>query len=92
MPSRSFNLWNTERRSALDQIAAAHAAIGGDTDGQGGREAAPLEIDSVADYLKLADVLGRRGYSTENVEKVMYRNWQRFFEKALPITDPAEIL
>lgn len=29
MPSRSFNLWNTERRTALDQIAAAHAAVGG---------------------------------------------------------------
>ena len=29
MPSLSFNLWNTDRRAALDQIAAAHAAVGG---------------------------------------------------------------
>jgi hypothetical protein len=29
MPSRSFELWNTDRRQALDQIAAAHAAVGG---------------------------------------------------------------
>lgn len=29
MPSRSFDLWNTQRRTALDQIATAHAAVGG---------------------------------------------------------------
>jgi len=29
MPSRSFNLWLSERRQALDQIAAAHVAVGG---------------------------------------------------------------
>jgi hypothetical protein len=29
MASRSFNLWNADRRAALDQIAAAHAAVGG---------------------------------------------------------------
>ena len=39
-----------------------HSAIGGDTDGQGGRDGAPYEIDTVADYQKLAGVLERRGY------------------------------
>lgn len=29
MPSRSLNRWNNERRQALDQIATAHAAVGG---------------------------------------------------------------
>jgi hypothetical protein len=29
MPSHSFNLWNIDRRQALDQIAAAHLAVGG---------------------------------------------------------------
>ena len=29
---------------------ACHAAIGGDTDGQGGVDGAPHEIDTVADY------------------------------------------
>jgi len=61
-----------------------HAAIGGDTDGQGGREGAPYEIDTVADYPKVANILDKRGYSREDVENVMYRNWQRFFEKWLP--------
>ena len=63
---------------------AMHVGIGGDTDGQGGREGAPFEIDTVADYRKVADVLDRRGYSTENVHSVMYKNWQRFYEEWLP--------
>jgi hypothetical protein len=34
MPSLSFDLWNTDRRAALDQIAAAHAAVGGAAPGR----------------------------------------------------------
>jgi len=61
-----------------------HSAIGGDTDGQGGREAAPLGIDSVADYQKIGDVLRRRGFGEDDIANVLYRNWQRFFEAWLP--------
>ena len=61
-----------------------HAAIGGDTDGQGGKAGAPFEIDTVADYQKVGEILGRRGYSHNDTENVMYRNWQRFFETCLP--------
>jgi membrane dipeptidase len=61
-----------------------HAAIGGDTDGQGGKDGAPYEIDTVADYQKLAGVLERRGYAEEDIANVMYRNWQRFYERWLP--------
>lgn len=63
---------------------ALHAAIGGDTDGQGGREAAPYGIDTVVDYQKIAGILRTRGYAEQDVENVMYRNWQRFFERTLP--------
>jgi len=61
-----------------------HSAIGGDTDGQGGSDGAPYEVDTVNDYQKVADVLDKRGYSQEDIENVMYRNWQRFFDKWLP--------
>jgi membrane dipeptidase len=61
-----------------------HAAIGGDTDGQGGRDGAPAEIDTVADYQKLADVLARRDYTDRDIENIMHRNWRRFFEDHLP--------
>lgn len=61
-----------------------HSGIGGDTDGQGGREGAPHEIDTIADYQKVGEALSNRGYSDDDVANVMYRNWQRFYERALP--------
>jgi len=61
-----------------------HAAIGGDTDGQGGREGTPDGIDTVADYQKLAPILQQRGYSEADLDNVFYKNWQRFFENYLP--------
>jgi len=61
-----------------------HAAIGGDTDGQGGVDGAPHEIDTVADYQKLGPILASRGYKDEDIENIMYKNWQRFYEKYLP--------
>ena len=64
--------------------SARHAAIGGDTDGQGGCEGAPLGIDTVADYQKLAGVLEGRGYSTEDIADILYGNWLRFYQAHLP--------
>ena len=61
-----------------------HSGIGGDTDGQGGREGAPHGIDTVADYQKVGEVLDRRGYTQDDVENIMYRNWKRFYERWLP--------
>ncbi len=63
---------------------ADHAAIGGDTDGQGGVDGAPHEIDTVSDYQRLGPILSARGYSDVDVAKIMYRNWQRFYEEHLP--------
>ena len=60
------------------------AAIGGDTDGQGGVEGAPADVDSVVDYQKLANILRKRGYGEEDVANVMYRNWTRFYGRHLP--------
>lgn len=61
-----------------------HAAIGGDTDGQGGLEGAPNDVDTVADYGKIGPILKSRGFADEDIENVFYRNWQRFYEKNLP--------
>ena len=63
---------------------ATQAAIGGDTDGQGGRDGAPAEVDSVVDYRKLAMILRERGYDEEDVANVMFRNWTRFYSEHLP--------
>ena len=63
---------------------ALHSGIGGDTDGQGGRECAPADVDSIVDYHKIAEILRSRGYSEGDVENVMWRNWIRLFDRALP--------
>lgn len=63
---------------------ALHAAIGGDTDGQGGVAGAPSEIDTVVDYQRLVPLLEKRGYSKTDVANIMYRNWHRFYTTYMP--------
>jgi membrane dipeptidase len=63
---------------------AEHAAIGGDTDGQGGVDGLPWGIDTVADYQRVAAELERRGYSQNDIASVMHANWRRFYETWLP--------
>ncbi len=63
---------------------ADHAAIGGDTDGQGGVEGAPADVDTVADYQHLAAILARRGYDQRAIEQIMVGNWLRFYTRWLP--------
>lgn len=86
-PSDLITLENlVDHMDYVCQLAGSsnHAAIGGDTDGQGGADGAPHDVDTVADYQRIRDILERRGYSSKDVENVMYKNWQRFFEKHLP--------
>jgi membrane dipeptidase len=61
-----------------------HVGIGSDTDGQGGCEGAPAEINSVADFHKLGEVLSRQGYSDADIAQVFHGNWSRFFQARLP--------
>ena len=70
----------------VSQLAgnSLHSAIGGDTDGQGGALGAPKEVDTIYDYLEIADIMDRRGYKREDIENIMWRNWRRFFEANLP--------
>ena len=63
---------------------ALHAAIGGDTDGQGGVAGVPSEIDTVVDYQRLVPLLEKRGYSKTDVANIMYRNWHRFYTTYMP--------
>lgn len=58
--------------------------IGTDFDGGQGAEAAPAELDTIADLPKLAEALDRRGYPREDVDGIMSTNWLRVLERALP--------
>ena len=70
----------------LCQLAgnADHVAIGGDTDGQGGVDGAPAEVDTVADYQRLVALLAHRGYDQRTIEQIMVGNWLRFYRQWLP--------
>ncbi len=62
---------------------ALHVAIGSDFDGGFGLNAIPMEMDSIADVVRLAEVLARRGYSNQDVERIMNGNWLRVLRKSL---------
>lgn len=61
---------------------AQHCGIGSDLDGGFGKEQTPSDLDTIADLQKFADVLDRRGYPAEDVERILYRNFVEFFRRA----------
>ena len=66
------------------QIAgnALHIGIGSDLDGAFGKEQCPYDLETIADLQKLPALLGKRGYSKEDLENVMHGNWLRFLRNA----------
>jgi membrane dipeptidase len=63
---------------------ARHAGIGSDFDGGFGAEAAPSEIDTVADLYRLGDALAAAHFDDAAVEQVLGGNWLRLLRRALP--------
>ena len=63
---------------------ARHVAIGSDFDGGFGSEAAPSEIDTVADLYRLGEALSTAGFSEADVEQVLSGNWLRLLRRGLP--------
>jgi membrane dipeptidase len=67
------------------QIAGdiAHVGIGTDFDGGQGAEAAPAELDTIADLPKLALALSDGGFADGEVRAVMGENWLRHIRRQL---------
>ena len=61
----------------------AHAGVGSDLDGGFGTEQCPADVDTIADILRLEDILANRDYRDEEVESILYRNWVDCFARAL---------
>jgi len=59
-----------------------HSGIGTDLDGGYGTEQSPSDLDTIVDLQKIPEILRKRGYSKEDVENIMWRNWVRFLERA----------
>jgi membrane dipeptidase len=60
-----------------------HIAIGTDLDGGFGTEQSPSDIDTIADLQKIPDMLTNRGYTPEDVLKIMNGNWTRILKEVL---------
>ena len=59
-----------------------HVGIGSDFDGGFGLEDTPAEIESVADLVLIAPLLRERGYSEEDVARIMGGNWLNVLRRA----------
>ncbi|MEO9023139.1 MAG: membrane dipeptidase [Ginsengibacter sp.] len=59
-----------------------HSGLGTDLDGGYGKEQSPADIDTIADLQKIPDILIQRGYSQNDIDNIMYKNWIRFLENA----------
>ncbi|HTN00879.1 MAG TPA: membrane dipeptidase, partial [Planctomycetaceae bacterium] len=61
---------------------AKHCGMGTDLDGGFGKEQSPSDLDTIADLPRMADLLAKRGYSADDIERIMSRNWLEFFRRA----------
>jgi len=61
---------------------AKHCGMGTDLDGGFGKEQTPHDLDTIAELGKFVEIFERRGYSTHDIEGIMYRNFVEFFRRA----------
>jgi membrane dipeptidase len=61
---------------------AKHCGLGTDLDGGFGKEQSPHDLDTIADLGKFASILERRGYSCDDIEGILWRNFVEFFRRA----------
>jgi membrane dipeptidase len=58
-----------------------HVGIGTDLDGGYGKEQSPHDIDTIADIQKIPDLLRKRGYREDDIERLLKGNWLRFLRQ-----------
>ena len=61
---------------------AKHCGLGTDLDGGFGKEQSPHDLDTIADLGQFASILERRGYTREDIEGILWRNFVEFFRRA----------
>jgi membrane dipeptidase len=61
---------------------ANHIGIGSDLDGAFGKEQSPHDLETISDFQKIPTILANRGYSDQDIQKVMHGNWLSFLERA----------
>jgi membrane dipeptidase len=63
---------------------ARHVGIGSDFDGGFGVQSVPIDLDTIADLVKLGPILAEKGYSEQDVDAILGTNWLNLLQKALP--------
>lgn len=58
-----------------------HVGIGTDLDGGFGKEQGPVDVDTIADLQKIPGLLAARGYSSEDIDNIMHRNFLSFLRR-----------
>ena len=58
-----------------------HVGIGSDLDGAFGKEQCPYDLETIADLQNIPSLLQKRGYSKDDVEKIMHKNWISFLRR-----------
>lgn len=59
-----------------------HVGIGSDLDGAFGKEQCPSDLETIADLQTIPSLLSKRGYSKDDIENIMHKNWIRFLRDA----------
>jgi membrane dipeptidase len=58
-----------------------HVGIGTDLDGGFGKEQAPIDMDTIEDLQKIPTMLSKRGYSTQDIDNIMHKNFISFLKR-----------
>ena len=64
--------------------SADHVGIGSDLDGGFGMEQTPQDVSSIAALQRLDGLLAARGYSSEDIDRILHGNFIRFLQAHLP--------
>jgi membrane dipeptidase len=67
---------------------AKHCGLGTDLDGGFGTEQSPHDLDTIANLPKIGEILARRGYSRDDIDGILWRNFCDFFRRSLPSHRP----
>jgi len=59
-----------------------HVGIGSDLDGAFGKEQCPGDLETIADLQTISSLLKKRGYTDNDIENIMRKNWIDFLRKA----------
>lgn len=59
-----------------------HVGIGSDLDGGFGKEQCPHDLQTIADLQNIPSLLRKRGYSGNDIENIMHKNWISFLRNA----------